>query len=876
MTDTIEPGAADGGGSSNGAGGSGSDRPPPTAAAAAPPTLRVVQLPQKREVTGAHLENLRASGLTDETIRLAALYVEAHPKRLADLMQIKHWRSTQGTALVLPFYLPGADEPHAYRIRPQTPRIERRKNGKERAVKYDQPRGSPQLVYFPPRARVGDWYSDAARALYWTEGEKKALALDQLGLPCVGLTGVWLWLDSEHRAERGDQLHPSIARHVHIAGRAHVIVFDADARVKDDVMQAAARLCGVLYAAGATDVRFVVPPDANAAKGIDDYYCAHGEAATRALLATAQPLEPADPKQPLARVKSLAALRDAPLPDTLRMPAGYIVERDGALWRDAEAGTDNAKPARVTHAPMFITRHLVDHYSGEERADITYQRNDSWQGLCVSRKAIADARSMVAEVAPYGAPVTSVNASKLVDWLHAFEAANDQTIPRVQCVAQTGWHRIDGEWLFTTHAVHRNEESTTQVAIDTRADRRRLFAALAPRGTLDAHLEALRRAFAADPTCAAMICAAAAAPLLRLLGSSNFALHLVGESSRGKTSMLKIAASVFGDPAAPQWLASWNVSLAAAEARAVLLNDLPQLYDEIGCGDAAQIEAMVYGLINGHGRSRATRDIGVRESLSWRTVVLSTGEHDLAPDDAATGAQVRVLQLPVSGFGALGAADIEALVAACAANSGSAGAEWLQHLVNLGDAGSAPLAVSYAALLARMRQGVNGLQGRQAAYFAVLAVTESLLADAFGIGTRTGDTIYSAYTARFAADDADGDGDGSDATTVRGVGERAHELLRDWLLREPDTFPDLQVNSSGEAEPKRGHGKVNGYKRGDTMLVITSAFKEFCGLHRLNWKVVVRELVTLGLCEVTGVGTTKVVRISGSPQRVVVVLPRRT
>jgi hypothetical protein len=839
--------------------------------------LRVVQLPTKREVTGTHLDNLHASALTEETIRLAALYVESHPKRLADLLQVRHWRSTQGNALVFPFYLPGADEPHAYRLRPQTPRMQRRKNGKLRPVKYEQPKDSPQLVYFPPRARVGDWYQDTTRTLYWTEGEKKSLALDQLGLPCVGLTGVWLWLDAAHREERGDQLHPHIAQHVAVAGRRHVIVWDADAREKDDVMQAAARLCGVLYAAGAVDVRFITPPDAHAAKGIDDFYAAHGELAVRALLETAQPLEAADPKQPLPRLRALAALRDAPLSEALRMPAGYTIERDGALWREAEAANDNGKPTRITHAPLYVTRHLTDHYTGEERADLVYPRGEAWQALCVSRRAVADARAMVAEMAPLGAPVTSNNASKLVDWLQALEATNTETLPRVTCVAQTGWHPIGSArtQVFTAHATYQIEADTdaeaaarVDVAIDTRGDRRRMFAALAPRGTLDGHVDALRRAFKADPRCAAMICGAFAAPMLRLLDAPNFAIHLVGESSRGKTSMLKIAASVFGSPNAPGWLASWNVSLAAAEIRAAQLNDLPQCYDEIGSsGEPGTVEAMVYGLVNGHGRNRATREYAMRESLAWRTVVLSTGEHELAPDAAATGAQVRVVQLPIDGFGKFTAPQVDALVAAAAANSGSAGAEWLQHLVNMqGDADA--LAQTHQTIITNFREGTKGnLQGRAARYFAVLGTVESLLADAFDIGSRNGATMRELWSAHM-----------DHAEAPRELHERAYDAICDWVMSNPEAFPMLEMGSSGdESEPRKARGVRYGFQRSDgVILIIPSEFRRFCRDSRLSERPVLRELLRLGLAEASPGRLQKRVRVGNTTPLFVYILRNQT
>ena len=794
----------------------------------------VVDLPAQRDVSAEHLENLRASGLSDATIEAACLYTERHAARLKDLAQ-RRWPSSMGHALVFPFYLPGADKPHAYRLRPSHPRIERKRNGKQRAVKYEQPAGSPLLVYYPPRARAAAWYRDVERVLYWTEGEKKALALDQLDRACVGLTGVWNWTDPD---ADGDALHPTIAQHVTVAGRAHVIVYDADARDNHKVMLAASRLCGLLLQLGAASVHFVAPPDVGAAKGIDDYLAAHGEQATCALLDNPAEIEPADVKQPLTRLRSVKSLRDAPLSDALRLPAGYDITRDGALWRSAV--DDKHGDTRVTSTPMFIVRDLADLYTTERRVELTWPANDNadaWPTLIASRKAIADSRSLVAELAPYGAPVTSNSAAKVVDWLEAYGEVNASAIERVACVSRTGWHDVDGATVFASHAILTTEGASVSVALDTRDDRRALFAAMRPKGELQRHIDALGRAWNADPVCAAAICAAFAAPLLRPLAAGNFAVHLPGESSRGKTSMLKIGASVYGDPSSTQWVAQWSISAAAAELRASTLCDLPQCYDEIGGRDVAEVERMLYMLINGAGRARASRDLSLRFAQQWRTIVLSTGERELAEETSATGAQVRVVQLPVSGFGALTAAQVDALRDECSAHAGQAGERWLRALLDVED--WAALRDMHAGVLRELRaQAQDPLQGRVAAYFATLAVAEALVATLFAgaIGDTNGMTMRNLF-ANIAARER-----------VLSAAERARELVEDWVTSEPDAFPELEPNTFGEGEPRKTSKTVRyGFRRGDgTLLLIPAQFKAFCERHRLPAREVVREWIRKG------------------------------
>ena len=236
-----------------------------------PPRARVRKLHEpppldKRAVFAKHLADLRASGLSDDTIRAAGLYSEERPHALSEIIG-RTYPKTCGAALVFPFHLPGQPA-YAFRIKPTTPRLGKPgRNGQRRAIKYDQSSEAGQLVYLPPWARESGALQDATQILYLTEGEKKSLTLDQLRLPCVGLCGVWAYADKSDTAPANDapeRLHRTIREHTQIAGRSVVICFDSDAHDNPQVMMAAGRCAGVLLAAGAIAVRFVTPPLAKA------------------------------------------------------------------------------------------------------------------------------------------------------------------------------------------------------------------------------------------------------------------------------------------------------------------------------------------------------------------------------------------------------------------------------------------------------------------------------------------------------------------------------------------------------------------------------------------------------------------------------------
>jgi len=788
--------------------------------------LRLVPLPDKRALGEVHRAELRASGLTDETVELAALYSEGRSGAIAELLRRRSFARHHGGALVFPLFLPGQSEPYAYRVKPQHPR----KNKKGKAVKYEQPAGEGMaLVYFPPRARRSTMYRDVAVPLVWTEGEKKSLALDQLGYPTIGLTGATMWHDVPHREDTGEwRLSPLVREHVTIAGRQHVIVFDYDARENDQLMTSARRLTGALIAAGATSVRFVAPPTREQ-KGIDDYLGVFGEAPTRALVDSAGPIEPLDVSSPYQLAKGIRALEGAPVSESLRLPEGYEIQKDGTLWKIG--GDDKHGDVKIASSPILIVRQLEDHHSHAQRTEITYMRDASWITLVADRGALIDSRTMVKELGTYGAPVTSNSAPRIVDFLEELERVNAGHIERVFCVGKTGWHTIDGDRVFVLDEPIFADGGEHTLTIDTRGDRRRMFGALKARGSLQKHIEQLRRAWEADATCATMICGALAATLLEPLAAANFAVHLTGDSSRGKTSMLKIAASVFGDPNNDQWLGSWNTTGVASELRASVLNDLPQCYDEVGSGDAQSLERSLYMLINGGGRARGKADLSLRETLSWRTVLLSTGERELADHNTMTGAQVRVIQLPVRTFGTLDARAIDDLRESCIAESGMFGRAWVENLLTIDD--WTPFRASLRAATKRLRAAAqknqNPLQSRIAGYFATL-MTAEMIAASLGIGDPLGATMESIFL------------DAERREMVQPLAERAFDLVKSWVLEESDAFPELQTESNGHEQPKHTHKTRYGFRRGvSQVLFIPKSLRDFLDGRKLSSATVLGE-----------------------------------
>ena len=116
-----------------------------------------------------------------------------------------------------------------------------------------------------------------------------------------------------------------------------------------------------------------------------------------------------------------------------------------------------------------------------------------------------------------------------------------------------------------------------------------------------------------------------AAPLLPIINIESGGFHLVGVTSKGKTTILSVAASVTGIKDLPQWRTTTN----GLESTATAFNHLCLPLDEIGQADPKDVGNIAYMLANGQGKARMKKDLTNRKPKTWQLMVLSSGEFGL-------------------------------------------------------------------------------------------------------------------------------------------------------------------------------------------------------------------------------------------------------
>lgn len=296
-----------------------------------------------------------------------------------------------------------------------------------------------------------------------------------------------------------------------------------------------------------------------------------------------------------------------------------------------------------------------------------------------------------------------------------------------------GWHE-SGAFVLPGRTI-----GSDKVRYQASAKGQNLFSV---RGSLDGWKTEVAAKCEGNPVLTLAIGCALAGPLLSLVGVLGGGVHLVGDSSSGKSLAQLIGSSVWGDPGI--FAASWDMTKGGLEIEASSRNDTMLPLDEIKRADPKRVQEMAYSLANGQGKGTMTRDREARGKLSWRLLALSSGERSLSEHAAISGnaahagAELRMVDVNAGTrthrafdelHGLEGADFHRQLTVAVGANHGHIGPAFVEKLLASDDRPG--LLEDFAGIRAQFVED-NAQAGRVADRFAVIALAGEM-AIAYGL-----------------------------------------------------------------------------------------------------------------------------------------------
>lgn len=318
----------------------------------------------------------------------------------------------------------------------------------------------------------------------------------------------------------------------------------------------------------------------------------------------------------------------------IELNCGEWESTDRGIFRDLPNG---GKQCACAHPIMPVER-LVNIDTGEVKLKLAYKRNRDakWQTTIVGKDVVSTARNITA-LASQGISVTSTTASGLVDYLNDLENINYDLIPESKSIGRLGY--IEGEG-FSPYV--------DGLVFDGDASFRNMYRCIESHGSQTEWFQTALECRKMSTTARIMLAASFASPLLSVVGSLPFFVHLWGvDSGTGKTVALMLAASVWGNPALGSYVQTFNATAVGQEKTAAFLNQLPYCLDELQLTKDSRGKSSfdVYQLAQGVGRTRGKKNGGVEQTPTWNCCFLTTGESPLTNMSSGAGAVNRVIDI---------------------------------------------------------------------------------------------------------------------------------------------------------------------------------------------------------------------------------------
>lgn len=302
------------------------------------------------------------------------------------------------------------------------------------------------------------------------------------------------------------------------------------------------------------------------------------------------------------------------------------VERNGATIEEV-----------ASWQPVVIKNIYYNQELNTYRVQLAFKESEysPTKTITVNKSTIANA-SNITMLADYGISITNQNASLFVKYLNDLERLNVDVIPRSAAISRVGWVN---DTSFVPYNSNINFDGETVYG--------ELFNAIKCNGDYEEWKQMVLQEDGLEAR--AILGASFSSPLVGLLDSLVFFVHLWGNTGNGKSVALNLAQSVWGNP--KKLVQNLNGTAVALERLAGFFCNLPLTLDElqtikkVTLGREGSYDDILYKLGQGRGKSRGRKDGSIDKVQTWAMSIITTGEEPITNETSGGGAKNRVLDI---------------------------------------------------------------------------------------------------------------------------------------------------------------------------------------------------------------------------------------
>ena len=298
------------------------------------------------------------------------------------------------------------------------------------------------------------------------------------------------------------------------------------------------------------------------------------------------------------------------------IPYGYGV-KNGALYQIVEKtlrdGDIERKEMLICRQAPYISRSFTNVETGDLYHEITWIDNQREHRTIVSASSLAIRKELV-QLSNKSLAVTENNAKALITYFDTFNMVN--TLSREHLVSRIGHIKnvLIHPLLTDNITIMPNDLGEKQ-----------LLEAFQTAGTSEGWLKNVLVPIQQHPKALLMLLASFTSAILKDLKLDPFIIDFAGETSNGKTTLLKACASVWGTR---HLMSEWNITKVAAEIKTTFLNSFPLILDDSRKVNEKALKDFVYNFSGGRSKGRGSLT-GSQQEFTWQNILISTGEASL-------------------------------------------------------------------------------------------------------------------------------------------------------------------------------------------------------------------------------------------------------